>query len=399
MALINRTWGNVTTWPGERVRVDATDCIPPGTLVRTVDHPPRLTKAETRDWWIDTAFSYNRAHRIYQQHLPYTHVVTLEEGPRGNSKAFFCYCTPLSGYTSAAGDGVGVGYRPTNWDMDPAPLRTLAQNRALLNAGRFHSLLGSDFFQRKQVFSMFENVVRRSVNAVRSLRHGKIEEALRSLGYHGPRRRLRGKDLASQWLEIQYGWKPLWADLYDSFSALKSMDNHALMKGVGRAKDLRDKVYRETVSSYFIDHHRKETCSTRCQLDFTLVDSTLLLSQQLGLLNPLETIWDLTPWSFVIDWFFPIGDYFQSLSALAGLKYLGGSVSSKQKLTHTERGVYTPPSYCGWQSGSSTYLWDIFMFKRVVLPDPPSYILKVKNPFSFMHGANTLALAFQRAFR
>jgi hypothetical protein len=44
-------------------------------------------------------------------------------------------------------------------------------------------------------------------------------------------------------------------------------------------------------------------------------------SRQLGLLDPLSVVWENIPYSFVVDWFIPIGDY---LSMLNQIPFLNG---------------------------------------------------------------------------
>jgi len=45
--------------------------------------------------------------------------------------------------------------------------------------------------------------------------------------------------------------------------------------------------------------------------------------------NPLELAYELTPYSFVLDWMFPVGSYLKSLDALSGVLSAPGSVSTK----------------------------------------------------------------------
>jgi hypothetical protein len=44
------------------------------------------------------------------------------------------------------------------------------------------------------------------------------------------------------------------------------------------------------------------------------------VARQLGLLDPLSVAWELLPWSFVIDWFIPIGAYLDVLNGIPALK-------------------------------------------------------------------------------
>ena len=41
-----------------------------------------------------------------------------------------------------------------------------------------------------------------------------------------------------------------------------------------------------------------------------------------GFSNPLSVAWEIVPWSFVIDWMIPVGDYLNGLDALCGVSQL-----------------------------------------------------------------------------
>jgi hypothetical protein len=52
-----------------------------------------------------------------------------------------------------------------------------------------------------------------------------------------------------------------------------------------------------------------------------------ILKRQLGLLNTIGTVWEEIPWSFVIDWFYPIVDYLD--------QFQGGDLSSSALQVHS----------------------------------------------------------------
>jgi hypothetical protein len=53
------------------------------------------------------------------------------------------------------------------------------------------------------------------------------------------------------------------------------------------------------------------------------------LPARLGLLNPAEVIWELVPFSFVADWFLPIGDYLSALDAPMRFSHVGGTIGHR----------------------------------------------------------------------
>ena len=46
----------------------------------------------------------------------------------------------------------------------------------------------------------------------------------------------------------------------------------------------------------------------------------VLLANRLGLLNPISVAWELVPFSFLIDWFVPVGNYLDSFTDFVGLE-------------------------------------------------------------------------------
>ncbi|UUW21392.1 MAG: maturation protein [Sanya fiers-like virus 45] len=124
---------------------------------------------------------------------------------------------------------------------------------------------------------------------------------------------------------------------------------------------------------------------------------------EFGLLDPSQIAWEVTPWSFVIDWFLPVGEWLQSLTATTGLKYKTGTKKVKLVGTFDLASNGTPSSdiipnngdavlSCGGGRYVGTWI------HRTVLDDWPdrNQILNVKSPFSWSHGIEAIALGIQQ---
>lgn len=61
--------------------------------------------------------------------------------------------------------------------------------------------------------------------------------------------------------------------------------------------------------------------------------SSLSTLQQLGVTNPLLLAWELVPYSFIADWFIPVGDYLQSLDRFLGKEFVKGCISKTIQTT------------------------------------------------------------------
>jgi hypothetical protein len=118
---------------------------------------------------------------------------------------------------------------------------------------------------------------------------------------------------------------------------------------------------------------------------------------QTGFTNPLNLVWEVLPYSFVVDWFLPVGAYLEALGSFDGLEFVDGF-----KVTFTRQryigivnfsGTYAP--YSSWQRVHTygTYRRDRIKLDREKLTSfPRPDIPRFKNPLSVVHALNGLAL-------
>lgn len=215
---------------------------------------------------------------------------------------------------------------------------TAALKRLLDAAGLEGQNLAETVATMGQTSDMILGNLRKIAGTLKALRRGNMPEAIRQLwGNANPRYRRRskgpsaGRDLASNWLELQYGWKPLINDVHWAMQKL-SKENLAGFQVVRTAASAKKK---DRVVSDVLMHIASpgkagsriiETHSTvRYVVYWTYHSHLLSLLSQAGFTNPVSLTWELLPFSFVVDWFLPIGPYFEQLSAWSGLIFLGGS--------------------------------------------------------------------------
>jgi hypothetical protein len=81
--------------------------------------------------------------------------------------------------------------------------------------------------------------------------------------------------------------------------------------------------------------------------------------------NPLEVLWEATPFSFVVDWAIPLGDWLSSLDALVGVKQIIGTVTHKSEVNCKQisesrpGGVMLTPGTAHYKSFSREVVTDI----------------------------------------
>lgn len=215
----------------------------------------------------------------------------------------------------------------------PDRLRDQAITRALTKLKGQKVNLGQAFGERAQTGRLVVDSLKRITKVVRSAKNGTLWLALGKAAKKG----FSEGDAFDAFLEYQYGWKPLLSDVYGAVSALADREkerNDALVTVVANVADT--ETYTDTVGGFFenttfnVDRMFTYRYKGHIRLDFVQSDGVpKSTAAQLGLTNPLELAWELFPWSFVADWYIPIGQYLSLLDATNGWDFRGGSFSSK----------------------------------------------------------------------
>lgn len=140
---------------------------------------------------------------------------------------------------------------------------------------------------------------------------------------------LTKKEVHGYWLELQYGWKPLYNDIH---GAAKAMANAAVEKQYQptiRAASGDFRVY--AVKTTDVEATHKITA--KAWVRYRVKNDLIRAGNTLGLLNPAAIAWELVPFSFVADWFVNIGDYITELTTFAGLEVLDTGYSFSSEYT------------------------------------------------------------------
>lgn len=128
----------------------------------------------------------------------------------------------------------------------------------------------------------------------------------------------RDVELSRRWLEVSYGWMPLLSDVYEATIAL---GNHVqkVSEISFRARYKPPSREKSTEDSY---RRLDEKVQNRAQLVYTLSREKdfILEMAGLGLMDPASVVWELVPWSFVIDWFIPVGAALENAALIPRLK-------------------------------------------------------------------------------
>jgi len=276
--------------------------------------------------WVTTKDDYG-----WRQPMPYSAEVYSVTGPVGQWFSQYGSETKLH-----SGNLRSVGYVPDRTATLPsAGLRSLAEVDALLKLKDQKVNLGQAFAERAQTVNLFTSNIEKIGKSIRALRKGRWKDAARHLGVNGWKP--ASSTAFSRWLELQYGWKPLLGDIYGSCEALAEIPLHRYIVTVKSKKAVGSERYvSEGGGRYYapIMTHETELQQVLVRLDYHPTGVLLREFSSLGVTNPFELAWELMPWSFVIDWALPIGDWLSTLDAANGYEFIGGSYTMTGRKQH-----------------------------------------------------------------
>lgn len=247
----------------------------------------------------------------------------------------------------------------------------------------------------RQSTGMFVETLTRLGRALLKLKKLDLVGASRLVFPKGP------KDLANDWLLLQYGIKPLLSDIDGAAKMLAQPEDRYFDIIVRGKKDVPAEVVSSEGGTYgCLTTSASIVSSGSVEVVYKVrlrVDSITRDLSRLGLGNLNSVAWEVIPFSFIADWVLPIGDYLNNTDAFSGLTV----VSSHKTVTYKETNFYAR-SFGGSGNGYTTsaascgFSNEMIMVERVVdIPIPPLPRPSFKNPLSAGHFANALALFIQ----
>jgi len=187
---------------------------------------------------------------------------------------------------------------------------------------------------------------------------------------------------ADNWLALQYGWRPILNDVYGAAAHLAYLQNRPSVQRY-RAKRQVAGVAGSPSGSQTV----KGTVYTRKSI--VAVVSHVNEASLAGLRDPASLAWEMLPYSFVADWFIPIGGYLRAsqISSALTAKYVT-STKIYRDHTHTE-GVGTNYGF------TADFLHQYVDFTRVIsttLSIPRPVFKGLNKVASWSHATSAVAL-------
>jgi len=310
---------------------------------------------------------------------------------------------------------------PTQWffstpaadlSYDPS-VRSLAFKRLRDEMGNDPFNIAVDLVQFRQTTNMIAANALRIVRSYTALKRGNFSRAINEVFDNRPPKFRKGEapsaeqSLANNWLELQYGWKPLLNDI-DELIRHTHLTYRADLRVVrGTAKSVSTTstpllgplfaTFTTVPLFEFGQRVTQKATNVKIGMRYKVSDPDQAFLAQTGFTNPVNLAWELIPFSFVADWFLPIGPYLESLSAFEGLTFVDGFETRFVRETQTTNVVVntvkgTAPFRVAVKArmGTDRVSVNLTRLKLTTFPEIPS--AQFKNPISVTHAANAVAL-------
>lgn len=194
--------------------------------------------------------------------------------------------------------------------------------------------LGVALGEARETARFVQGAMLSTYRAYRFARRGDVSGMLKALGVSRTTdaRKQSYRDVldaaSGVWLSYSYAVRPLLADVFGALSALEKRHSRpdvvTMRARVSNELDVAMKTSGVRPGWFDTEWACKGELSSRAGLSFEIANPFLYTLSQVGLTNPLNVAWELVPFSFVVDWFTPIGAWFDGLVPPQGVSNLHG---------------------------------------------------------------------------
>lgn len=297
----------------------------------------------------------------------------------GSTRITGAYLNPEIAHTGGTYDSHGVLVLNTGRSSIDTNNQARANTECMLKINEQKVNVGNMLGEAKSTVNMLADTTSQLYRLLLAFKRGDWRFVRSYLGTNS---------IANGYLQWAYGWKPLCSDIKGLYDLSQEKIKPPMIFDAKRSISFKDSY---VSSQSGIPNLRTSILRINsCHIYAQMSASQLATAQSFGLVNPLSLMWELIPYSFVIDWAMPVGNFFGALTAPAGFTYVGGYTSQRTQTIAVGLGG------SGGGTGTQTEIKrESFDFQRFALGGFPAPSLYVKSPFSTSHTASALALGRQ----
>jgi hypothetical protein len=313
---------------------------------------------------------------------------------------------------------ISLGFRTGEYNA--SSMLDRANNKLLDNLKDMKVNAAQAFAEREETVKTVTQTIKTVAKTLTKLKKGDFAGAAKALGIKPPKRGQRrfNKDFANDaanavgngWLALQYGWKPLIQDVHGAAETLAQASMgpenknsvYAVSSGTSRKSLALNQMQSFSTPDWSGYDSILYSCdgfySVKVKVRYVRSSPAVSSLAKLGISNPALLAWELLPYSFVVDWFFPIGNWLGGLDATAGLSFDSGFRTTflKYDATTTKVQSITRISVNGSSFTSAKESKKYVQMSRIALTGfPAAPAPSFKNPLSSSHLASAMALLKQ----
>lgn len=187
----------------------------------------------------------------------------------------------------------------------------------------------------RQTVRMLADTARTLGKAYRNFRRGRFKRAAQDLGIQKPT-----GTAANHWLAYAYGWRPLLSDCIGLAElAAQQLELGGRPPRMSVRSTQAGSAFEKSTHTYVANGQGPQCLNDGASttsgittyqgkagllLELKFEAAALAAQTGFGLTDPLLTAWELTPFSFVFDWFIDVGSWLEAMSSLQGWNVLTG---------------------------------------------------------------------------
>nr|UJQ85098.1 MAG: hypothetical protein 1 [Leviviridae sp.] len=185
------------------------------------------------------------------------------------------------------------------------------------------------------------------------------------------------KSLSSLYLSYHYGWKLTYQDTLSMIRELETLPARLKKVLIGRA-----------ITSNGLNTYSMCTWADTSQKQLDLLRD---LATKLDAVLSLENVWDLVPYSFVVDWLIPLGDSLNALDHFLTLEYEYPSCVQSKTWSYIDPKVPVSRFYSDEMNGSLTLKLYQRRFSNEL--ETPSFLPNLQSPLHHTVEGSALIVA------
>lgn len=297
---------------------------------------------------------------------------------------------------------------PRSWEDDVLrQFITQATNKCLdkfYNELDEAAMLAVNFAERQQAIGMMGSRLMQLARFAKALKKFDLVMAAKSLGldpesgipkvYRPGKKpkgwsnaKQRGKIVANAWLEFHFGWEPLVKDIFHTIQILQSPMSGKTIE-VKASVPLKSGID-QVVGFEQISRSVEGYVLHKCGATLHVTDANAYAANRLGLTNPAAVVWELIPFSFVVDWFTTVGSFINQWTDLDGVKLIDPWNATTLSITSEYSKLYA-------LDGSALYvLSEGVLFSRQLGIERYKIAFRPLKRLSMVRAATAIALLMQ----